>query len=85
MARIVLTTISTIYQLCHIDDWFFTGKIYVTGGQIYETYLISAEMYDTETDQWTFISPMLSVRRGHSCIAFDGSMYVIGKYLRLFE
>jgi N-acetylneuraminic acid mutarotase len=63
----------------------FTGKIYVTGGYGDGIYLDSAEMYDTETNQWTFVSPMLSIRSGHSCITFDDSLYAIGKYLRLFE
>jgi kelch-like protein 10 len=63
----------------------FIGKIYVTGGEDGESTQNSAEMYDPESNQWTFISSMLSARSGHSCIAFDGSVYVIGKYLRLFE
>jgi kelch-like protein 10 len=63
----------------------FTGKIYVTGGEGGDISGRSAEMYDPETNQWTFISRMLSTRSGHSCIAFDDSVYVIGKYLRLFE
>jgi hypothetical protein len=63
----------------------FTGKIYVTGGEHDHIYLNSAEIYDPETDRWTLISPMLSKRSGHSCIALDGSVYAIGKYLRLFE
>jgi hypothetical protein len=63
----------------------FTGKIYVTGGRDLSGYMNSAEMYDPETDQWTLISPMLSVRGYHSCVAFDGCVYAIGTYLRLFE
>jgi hypothetical protein len=63
----------------------FAGKIYVTGGEDGSICLSSAEMYDPETDQWTFISPMLSVRSGHSCIAFDGSVYAIGRHRQLFE
>jgi hypothetical protein len=63
----------------------FTGKIYVTGGKDKGIFLNTAEMYNPETDQWTFISPMLSIRSSHSCIAFDGCVYVIGKHLRLFS
>jgi N-acetylneuraminic acid mutarotase len=61
------------------------GKIYVTGGISKGTRLNSAEMYDPESDQWTFISPMLWARSGHSCIAFDGCVYAIGKHLTLFQ
>jgi kelch-like protein 10 len=61
------------------------GKIFVIGGTSKETRLNSAEMYDPESDQWTFISPMLSARSGHSCIAFDGSVYAMGKHLTLFQ
>jgi hypothetical protein len=57
----------------------------VSGGAIREIPLNSAEMYDPETNQWTFISPMLSARVCHSCIALDGSVYVIGQCLLLFE
>jgi hypothetical protein len=63
----------------------FTGKIYVTGGELNAISLNTAEMYDPESDQWTFISPMLWARSGHSCVAFDGCVYAIGKHLRLFE
>jgi hypothetical protein len=63
----------------------FTGKIYVTGGRVNGTDLNSAEVYDPESDQWTFISPMLSARYSHSCIAFDGCVYAIGKHLTLFQ
>jgi kelch-like protein 17 (actinfilin) len=63
----------------------FAGKIYVVGGENDVIQRNSAEMYDPEFNQWTLISRMRSARCRHSVVAFDGCVYAIGKYLRLFE
>jgi N-acetylneuraminic acid mutarotase len=67
-------------------SWFiFTGKIYVTGGTNDPGVFGSVEVYDPEANQWTSISPMLSPHARHSCVAFHGNLYVVGKNLRYCE
>jgi hypothetical protein len=46
------------YVLFVSYSWFvFTGKIYVAGGFNNTGFLDSVEVYDPETNQWTYISP----------------------------
>lgn len=40
----------------------------------------SAEVYDTLTNQWSFIPHMLSARSGVSLVAFRNSLYALGGF-----
>ncbi|KDQ71532.1 kelch-like protein 10 [Zootermopsis nevadensis] len=39
---------------------------------------MTVEVYDPVTNRWTFVAPMLCGRRNHCCVAFHGSLYVLG-------
>ncbi|KDQ71564.1 Kelch-like ECH-associated protein 1 [Zootermopsis nevadensis] len=55
-------------------------KIYVAGGRDGKNkkYLNSVEVYDPDTNRWTFVAPMHYRRTVHSCVAFHGCLYVLG-------
>lgn len=40
----------------------------------------SAEVYDTVTNQWSFIPHMLSARSGVSLVAFQDTLYALGGF-----
>lgn len=60
------------------------GSIYVIGGGDVMAGVIPApptttvEVYDPETDSWTFTTPMLRAVTKHAAVALDGKIYVIG-------
>lgn len=54
------------------------GKIYCCGGFNGQECLNSCEVYDPEVNQWSLVPNMRSRRSGVSCIAYHGSVYVIG-------
>lgn len=60
------------------------GRIYVIGGGDVMAGGVPApptntvEVYDPETDSWTFASPMLRAVTNHAAVALDGKIYVIG-------
>ena len=60
------------------------GRIYVIGGGDVTTGGVPApptttvEVYDPETDSWTFATPMLRAVTNHAAVALDGKIYVIG-------
>ncbi|XP_021937601.1 kelch-like protein 10 [Zootermopsis nevadensis] len=53
-------------------------KIYVAGGNNCNGFLNSVEVYNPDTDQWTFVAPMHSGRSNFSCVAFHGCLYALG-------
>ena len=42
--------------------------------------LSSAEIFDPDTKQWSFIRSMISPRSGVSLIAYRGSLYALGGF-----
>lgn len=40
----------------------------------------SGEVYDPETNQWTFIPPMNSSRSGLGVVAYEGEIYALGGF-----
>lgn len=40
----------------------------------------SAEVYDTLTNQWSFIPHMISARSGVSLVAFKNALYALGGF-----
>ncbi|XP_021916945.1 kelch-like protein 10, partial [Zootermopsis nevadensis] len=53
-------------------------KIYVAGGIDDTDFLNTVEVYDPDTNRWTFVAPMLSERRWFACVPFHGYLYVLG-------
>ena len=60
------------------------GRIYIIGGGDVTTGGVPApptttvEVYDPETDSWTFATPMLRAVTNHVAVALNGKIYVIG-------
>jgi N-acetylneuraminic acid mutarotase len=54
------------------------GKIYVAGGSSMFSNINSAEKYNPEVNQWTYIVQMMFPRRKLSCIAYHCYIYAIG-------
>jgi hypothetical protein len=63
----------------NFSQFVFTDKIYVAGGYDCRYCLNLVEVYDPDTDQWTFVAPMLSERRSLSFVAFHGCLYALGE------
>lgn len=61
------------------------GKIYISGGFNGWECVNTAEVYDPETNQWTMIAPMRKRRSGLCCVAYHGSIYVIGIHILVVE
>jgi N-acetylneuraminic acid mutarotase len=60
------------------------GRIYIIGGGDVTTGGVPApptttvEVYDPETDSWTFATPMLRAVTNHVAVTLNGKIYVIG-------
>lgn len=54
--------------------------MYVCGGFNGGECLNSGEVYDPETNQWTFIPPMNSSRSGLGVVAYEGEIYALGGF-----
>lgn len=62
----------------HLFFFFSSFKqVYICGGFNGNECLSTAEVYDTTTDQWTFISPMRSRRSGVGVIAYGKQVYAV--------
>jgi N-acetylneuraminic acid mutarotase len=63
---------------------YLDGRIYVIGGGDMTAGMIPApptnivEIYDPETDSWSFATPMLRAVTNHAAVALNGKIYVIG-------
>lgn len=55
-------------------------QIYIVGGFNGQEVLSSAEVFDPETKQWSFIRSMLSPRSGVSLIAYRDCLYALGGF-----
>ena len=60
--------------------FFETGKVYICGGFNGTECLNSTETYDTESNQWTLVSPMNNSRSGLGVIAYKGDVYALGGF-----
>lgn len=58
----------------------FAGKLYIAGGFDGTSCLMSAEMYDPLSDQWTVLAAMSIRRSGVSLVACDDRVFAIGGY-----
>lgn len=61
-------------------------QIYIVGGFNGQEVLSSAEVFDPDTKQWSFIRSMRSPRSGVSLIAYRDCLYALGGfngYIRL--
>jgi kelch-like protein 10 len=56
------------------------GKIYIVGGFDGDEVLSSAEVFDPDTNEWTFIHPMESPRSGLSLVAYNNFLHAIGGF-----
>lgn len=54
--------------------------MYVCGGFNGGECLNSGEVYDPETNQWTFIPPMNSSRSGLGVVGYEGEIYAFGGF-----
>ncbi|MEJ2258164.1 MAG: kelch repeat-containing protein [Woeseiaceae bacterium] len=60
------------------------GRIYVIGGGdvmaggVPAPPTTTVEVYNPETDSWTFATPMLRAVTNHAAVALDGKIYVVG-------
>lgn len=68
-------------------SWFAAAvvgtKIYVAGGQGNTKFLDTAEVYDSETDQWEPIASMGNRRSSCHGVCLDGQFWVIaGEYVK---
>lgn len=54
--------------------------MYVCGGFNGSECLNSGEVYDPETNQWTFILPMICSRSGLGVVAYEGEIYALGGF-----
>lgn len=59
------------------SHWF---QIYIVGGFNGQEVMSSAEVYDTVTNQWSFIPHMISARSGVSLVAFRNTLYALGGF-----
>lgn len=55
-------------------------QIYIVGGFNGQEVLSSAEVFDADTKQWSFIRSMLSPRSGVSLIAYRDCLYALGGF-----
>jgi len=55
-------------------------KIYAIGGYDGKTHLNSVEEYNPDTNKWKILSPMVTPRCAHGCIALNGYIYVFGGF-----
>lgn len=53
--------------------------IYVIGGYDGKSQLKSVERYDTERDEWQFVSSVTQARSALSVTVLDGKLYAMGK------
>ncbi|XP_021942047.1 kelch-like protein 10 [Zootermopsis nevadensis] len=69
-------------QRCNASAAVLNDKIYIAGASNGYDSFNSVEVYDPDTNRWTYVAPMHSERAGHSCIVFRGSLYVLGGHNR---
>ena len=55
-------------------------QVFIAGGFNGQEVLSSAEVFDPQTSQWTFISCMQSARSGVSLLAHHGYLYALGGF-----
>lgn len=67
--------------------FFFTSckQVYICGGFNGNECLITAEVYDATTNQWTFIAPMRSRRSGVGVIAYGNEVYAVREKWYLYH
>lgn len=58
----------------------FHSKIYVVGGFNGQDVMCSAEVFDTSTNQWSYIKRMMTPRSGVSLVAHKNTLYAIGGF-----
>lgn len=63
------TTLLTLFFSCE--------QVYICGGFDGIECLITAEVYNATTNQWTVIAPMGSTRRGAGVMAYGDEVYVV--------
>jgi N-acetylneuraminic acid mutarotase len=63
----------------------YKGKIYVAGGEIYDSHVFATiravEGYDPATNTWTILPTMLTARHGVNVAAIGNRLYVIGGHI----
>lgn len=52
----------------------------MVGGFNGQEVMRSAEVFDTSTNQWSYIKPMLSPRSGVSLVAYKHALYALGGF-----
>lgn len=65
------------------DACALNGKIYVTGGFTGTEYLNTVECYNPETNEWSELPNMLSIRSGVCSVGYQGFVYAIGNFSNL--
>ena len=52
------------------------SAVCVCGGSV----LSSVEVYDPGTGEWSAAAALTTARRGHSCVVWEGKLWVAGGY-----
>ncbi|XP_072314813.1 kelch-like protein 10 [Eucyclogobius newberryi] len=71
------------YRRNYVSVALLNGRIYAMGGQDGQRGqrgLMTAEVYDPQTNQWSLIAPMCQQRSGASCAALNGKIYICGGF-----
>lgn len=71
---------SMLTKRCRLGVATLNGKIYVCGGYDGATFLLTAEVYNPVTKQWSYIAPMNTMRSRVALVANCGRLYAIGGY-----
>lgn len=73
---------SSLHRCPHLKLIFviYFEQIYIVGGFNGQEVLSSAEVFDPDTKQWSFIRSMLSPRSGVSLIAYRDCLYALGGF-----
>jgi hypothetical protein len=62
-----------------IQGAYYNGKIYVMGGMNTATQATNTcEVYDINTDSWSYITSLPQSRCAHGTVAYNGNVYVVG-------
>lgn len=59
------------------------GKIYAAGGYNGVTFLRTVEAYDTQANQWSYVTPLSVARSRVALTATCGRIYAIGESITL--
>ena len=71
---------SMLSKRCRLGVATLNGKIYVCGGYDGSGFLMTAEVFNPSTKQWSYIASMNVMRSRVALVANCGKLYAIGGY-----